>query len=91
MQSLSDSVIMIFQFESDAGIHGCRKWSADLSSVREAQVEAIRTLGELLSEDGSQFWVAEDVSMTVSDVDGLTLFRLDLSAVRAPALPQSAL
>lgn len=77
---------MIFQFESDAGVHGRQRWDADLSSVREAQVQAIRTLGELLSEDGSQFWAAEEVTMTVSDETGLLLFSLDLSAVKAPAL-----
>lgn len=80
---------MMFQFESDAGIHGRRKWSTDLGSIRDAQVEAIRTLGELLSEDGSQFWVSEEVSMTVSDAEGLVLFCLDLSAVKAPALAPS--
>lgn len=82
---------MIFRFESDAGIHGCRSWSADLTTVREAQIEAIRTLGELLSEDGAEFWVNEEVSMTVSDEHGLILFRLDLSALRSAALPSSAL
>lgn len=82
---------MIFWFESDAGIHGRQKWSADLGSIRDAQVEAVRTLGELLSEDGSQFWVSDEVSMTVSDADGRILFCLNLSAVKAPALPPSAL
>lgn len=47
--------------------------------MREAQVEAIRTLGELLSEGGSQFWMEGAVSMTVSGADGLMLFRLDLA------------
>ncbi|WP_425985600.1 DUF6894 family protein [Brevundimonas sp. TWP1-2-1b1] len=77
---------MIFRFESDAGVHGRQSWDADLGSVREAQVQAIQTLGELLSEDGSQFWMSEDVTMTVSDETGLMLFCLDLSAVKAPAL-----
>ncbi|WP_426020320.1 DUF6894 family protein [Brevundimonas sp. DWR2-3-1b1] len=77
---------MIFRFESDAGVHGRQSWDADLGSVREAQVQAIQTLGELLSEDGLQFWVAEEVTMTVSDDTGLLLFSLDLSAVKAPAL-----
>ena len=77
---------MIFRFESDAGVHARQSWDADLGSVREAQIQAIQTLGELLSEDGSQFWVAEEVTMTVSDDKGLLLFSLDLSAVKAPAL-----
>ena len=77
---------MIFRFESDAGVHGRQSWSAELATVRDAQIQAIRTLGELLSEDGSQFWVEEEVSMTVSDADGLILFRLDLGAIRSAAL-----
>lgn len=74
---------MIFYFQSDAGVHGSQSWSAELATMREAQVEAIRTLGELLSEDGSQFWMEGAVSMTVSDADGLMLFRLDLGAMRS--------
>lgn len=77
---------MIFRFESDAGVHGCQSWSAELATVRDAQIQAIRTLGELLSEDGSQFWVEEEVSMTVSDAGGLMLFRLNLGAIRPAAL-----
>lgn len=76
---------MIFRFESDAGVHGRQCWSTELATVRDAQIQAIQTLGELLSEDGSQFWVEEEVSMTVSDEGGLILFRLDLGAVMAPA------
>ncbi|TFW14357.1 hypothetical protein EGY25_03940 [Brevundimonas intermedia] len=82
---------MIFRFESDAGVHGHQSWSAELATVRDAQIQAIRTLGELLSEDGSQFWKEEEVSMTVSDTNGLTLFRLDLGAVKAPALSHPAI
>lgn len=78
---------MIFHFDSDAGIHGRQIWSAELATVRDAQIQAVQTLGELLSEDGSQFWVEEEVSMTVSDKDGVVLFRLDLGAIRSAAFP----
>ena len=64
---------MILRFESDAGIRGRQRWSAELATVRDAQIQAIQTLGQLLSEDGSQFWVEEEVSMTVSDEGGLTI------------------
>lgn len=76
---------MKFKFKSDAGVDGTKAWSADLPTVRDAQIEAIKTLGELLREDGSEFWRDQEVSMTVSDAEGLVLFRLDLSAVIAPA------
>ena len=80
-----------FIFESDAGPNGCARWTAELRSVREAQIQAVRTLGELLSHDGSEFWKDEPVTMTVSDGSGLVLFRLDLSALKAAAMGSSGL
>lgn len=77
--------MQIFLFESDAGPGRTTRWSAELEDVRSAQVAAIRTLGELLADDGAEFWANEGVSMTVSDENGLVLFRLDPSAVIAPA------
>ena len=65
-------------------------WCADLASVRAAQAEAVKVLGELLSEDGTQFWVTDAVSLTVSDDKGSLLFRLDLGAVLAPAMERAA-
>lgn len=75
-----------FIFESDAGPHGCARWTTELRSVREAQIEAVKALGELLADDGSEFWKDEAVTMTVSDEKGTALFRLDLSARKATAL-----
>jgi len=68
-----------FVFESNAGGEP-QKWSSPLGSLREARIEAVKTLGELLRDDGSQFWDTRAVSMTVSDEDDHILFRLDLSA-----------
>lgn len=79
-----------FIFESDAGSHGPTRWTAELASVREAQVQAVQTLGELLADDGAEFWKDEPVTMTVSDDSGLILFCLDLSAVKAPAMGSGA-
>ncbi|MNS24336.1 hypothetical protein D3C86_1433480 [compost metagenome] len=69
-----------YVFESNAG-ENPQKWSSPLGSLREARIEAVKTLGELLRDDGSQFWETRAVSMTVSDEEGRPLFRLDLSAV----------
>lgn len=77
---------MLFYFKSDAGSAGERDWSADLGTVWEAKVEAVRTLGELLREDGPEFWANHPVQMTVADDEGLVLFRLDLGAHEAPCL-----
>ncbi|MET3780773.1 hypothetical protein ABIC32_001418 [Brevundimonas sp. 1080] len=70
---------MKFVFTSDAGISSMT-WSSDLASVRDAKIEAVRTLGELLSDDGPQFWKSHAVEMTVCDGTGLKLFRLKLVA-----------
>ena len=78
-----------FIFESDAGPHGNARWTATLGSVREAQIQAVKTLGELLADDGTEFWKEEAVTMTVSDEKGIVLFRLHLSALKATALRAS--
>ena len=77
---------MKFTFKSDAGPAGDREWSADLETVWAAKVEAVRTLGELLREDGPVFWANHPIQMLVSDDQGLALFRLDLGAHEAPCL-----
>ncbi|KIC55169.1 hypothetical protein RM53_15460 [Brevundimonas nasdae] len=70
---------MKFVFTSDAGT-SLMTWSSDLMSVQDAKIEAVRTLGELLSDDGPEFWVSHAVEMTVSNGTGLNLFRLKLVA-----------
>lgn len=75
-----------FTFECDAAPDGLTTWSCEVESVRAAQVQAVQTIGAMLSDHGEAFWLKEGASMTVSDEAGLVLFRLDLSAVIAPAL-----
>ncbi len=70
---------MKFVFTSDAGASSMT-WSSELGSVRDAKIEAVRTLGELLSDDGPQFWDSHAVEMTVCDEAGSKLFRLNLIA-----------
>ncbi|NJC42435.1 putative secreted protein [Brevundimonas alba] len=79
-----------FIFETDAGTKGPRSASVVLPDLRAAQIAAVKYLGELLSDDGDEFWKEEMVTMTVSDNRGLCLFRLDLSAVRSSSFPKSA-
>ncbi|MGH7021848.1 MAG: DUF6894 family protein [Brevundimonas sp.] len=75
-----------FVFESDAGPEGRRiRWESSLASVREAQVEAVRTLGELLRDDGVVFWSSPEARMTVSSPQGEILFQLVLSSMGTPA------
>lgn len=76
-----------FLFESDAGPDGRTfRWRSSLASVDEARVEAVRTLGELLRDDGAAFWSSREARMTVSSPRGEILFQLVLSSAGAPAL-----
>jgi len=71
-----------FIFESDAGVGGrSLKWAAPLDSVQDARIEAVRTLGELLRDDGPTFWACDGARMTVSLVDGEPLFHLVVNPV----------
>lgn len=76
-----------FIFESDAGPEARRiRWESSLASVQEAQVEAVRTLGELLRDDGVVFWSSPEARMTVSSPQGEILFQLVLSSMGTAAL-----
>jgi hypothetical protein len=52
--------------------------------IFEAQAEAIRLSGELLSELGGKFWDGEDWSLEVTDEAGRVLFILRFSAEEGP-------
>lgn len=76
-----------FIFESDAGPEGTRiRWESKLASVQEAQVEAVRTLGELLRDDGPGFWVLREARMTVFSWPAEVLFQSVVSAVAPKTL-----
>ncbi|WP_292037171.1 MULTISPECIES: DUF6894 family protein [unclassified Brevundimonas] len=76
-----------FIFESDAGVGGQNfKWAAPLASIQDAQIEAVRTLGELLRDDGPMFWACEGARMTVSLVEGEPLFQLVVNRVISSAV-----
>jgi hypothetical protein len=53
----------------------------DLPSEGQARVEAVRYLGELLKDDGLEFWITRQAAMTVSDEAGRRLFVLHLTAM----------
>lgn len=81
-----------FIFESDAGPEGAtRRWESSLASVEEARVEAVRTLGELLRDDGPRFWASREARMAVYSCRGEILFQLVLSSVASPAVATSPL
>ena len=77
----------IFRFETTFGDGEPDLTDVDLADAGVAQIEAVHFLGELL-KDGSALWQHEQISVTVSDRSGLSLFRLDLSATRSASLPR---
>ena len=57
----------------------------ELLDIFEAQEEAIRLSGALLSELGGKFWDGDEWSLEVTDADGRVLFILRFSAEEGPA------
>jgi hypothetical protein len=61
----------------------------ELFDIFQAQEEAIRLSGALLSELGGKFWDGEDWSLEVTDEAGRGLFTLRFSAKEGPGLEGS--
>ena len=69
-----------YHFEARGGVDRAIRAEADLDDFRAAQIEAVRALGELLADNGAEFWSAGDLTMSVADDAGVVLFTLNLSA-----------
>ena len=50
-----------------------------------ARIEAARVMGQLLNEHPAGVWIDEDFRLTVTDDEGVTLYILDVAALRSPA------
>lgn len=75
-----------FIFETGGADGSGMTWACDLSDFEVAKAQAIETLGEMMTHGAADFWRRPDVQMTVSTVEGLVLFRIDLAAALSPAL-----
>ncbi|MFA4937617.1 hypothetical protein [Brevundimonas sp.] len=76
-----------FVFDSNAGAETSLSWSCDLPDINVAKRQAIETFAHLLLHDGADFWSRPAVQMTVSNLEGMVLVRIDLAAM-APASSQ---
>ena len=56
-----------------------------LPNDEAARIEAARVLGQLLNEHPSGVWHDEEFRLTVTDEQGVTLYVLDIAALRSPA------
>jgi len=58
---------------------------ADLGA---AKLHAVRTVAEALASDPQALWDSDVFRMTVSNEDGMVLFRIDMLASMSPAVSQ---
>lgn len=58
----------------------------DLPSIDAAKCEAARYAGRLLCDEAVTFWGMGEMSLTVTDERGLSLFVLSISGTEAPAI-----
>jgi hypothetical protein len=58
----------------------------ELAGPDEAQVSAVKALTEMVREFHDEFVADEVFTLTVTDEDGLVLYRLDLAGLKSPAL-----
>ncbi len=58
----------------------------DADNLAEAKCEAMKIAGRTICEEAEVFWDKSNWGMTVTNDQGLTLFRLEVSATEAPAM-----
>lgn len=73
-----------YQFKCEGCLWSSDKAVVELPSVREAQIEAVEHLAEMLRGRAEALWEHPDVRITVSDGSGLILFSIELAAILAP-------
>jgi hypothetical protein len=75
-----------YYFNTEDGLSVPDAEGVELPGVAEAQVEAMKLVGEMLREHAREFWNTQSFTVTVKDNTGLTLFTIVTEAIRAPAL-----
>ncbi len=75
-----------FFFHVHDGVSIPDKEGVELPCWADAQREAIRLAGNVISDSAMTLKLGEDWGMTVTNEEGLTLFRLDFHIASAPVL-----
>ena len=60
----------------------------ELSGLREARAEAIRTAGTILRDEGDEFWNGTEWHMNVTDAAGQSVLKLRFSADAQGTAPE---
>jgi hypothetical protein len=76
----------LFYFQVRDGAEVRDQDGTELASVSRARIEAVRLAGNLIAEQGQEFWDERAWSMEVEDESGGVLFRLDFTASDGPRL-----
>ena len=76
-------------FHTEDGDSHIDRDGLELPDHRDAQLEALRTMGQLLKDSADHVLSGQGFKLIVTDETGLILFVLDLSAITAPALSRS--
>ena len=76
----------LFHFHIEDGSEIRDDLGMELPGVPEAKCEAVRFAGRLICDHAGQFWNAADWALTVTDENGLSLFRLQLIGTESPAI-----
>lgn len=58
----------------------------ELTDLHQARLQAVRYSGELLKDHPDAFWIQNEWRIEITDLNGLVLFAIHISAVQAPAL-----
>ncbi len=59
----------------------------ELADLNMARASAARSFGELIKDQGLEFWSTRPWSITVTDNAGLILFVLEMHGLPSPACP----
>jgi hypothetical protein len=74
-----------FHFEVRTETHVMVTEGIELSNDAAARIEASCRIGELLRKHAGQIWIDQDWRMDVTDQNGLILYVIEVSAMKAPA------
>jgi hypothetical protein len=75
-----------YHFHTEDGRHHPDADGLELADALAVRTEAIRAMGQLVSERHEDFWRDGSFRMIVADHTGLTLIILDLTATVSPAM-----
>ncbi|WP_118858345.1 DUF6894 family protein [Sphingomonas mesophila] len=60
------------------------------ANLTELRIEVAQFVGQLLSDHANEIWVDEDWRVDVTNVDGLILYVMHISAFEAPAAKKAS-